>query len=124
MAIIPDSYSGGCGFKSHAAHQNSMTKEEKLLREIFKETGSDTLLSSMPCGYSRDRIGANPEVDELLAIPVLRIHTDRYGESDRTWLKKWPGPEKNVTRWYELKNRKKVAWIIHDDGHWEFIVRD
>ncbi len=101
-----------------------MTEEEKLLRQIFGEHKSESLHGALPCGYSEKGMGRNDEVDALLHIPVVDEHMMSMDvdptEDHPTMPKPWPGPEKNVFKWYELEDGHAVGWIMSEP--WKFIV--
>lgn len=101
-----------------------MTKEDKLLRQIFGAVKVSSLKGALPCGYSEKGMGRNDEVDSLLHIPVIDEHSmgmdeDPF-EDHPTYPKPWPGQEKNVFRWYELEDGTAVGWIMSEP--WKFIV--
>lgn len=92
---------------------------EELLRKIFEEN-LGVLSEELPSGYTEHNMGRNDEVDALLNILVIKVHTN-FGEDEPTWPKPWIGAEL-VYRWYELENGKAISWVRAEP--WEFIVRD
>ncbi len=103
----------------------NMTTEDKLLNHIFGNDITGTLKSNLPCGYSEKGMGRNDEVNALLEVKVIKTHSmsmdvDDPRENHPIWPKIWPGPEKNVFRWYELEDGNAVGWIQSDP--WQFKV--